>query len=66
MSETVTWSALARSSDGSVVHRADCRHARVPWRWADGKPPWVVADTVRNAPWLKPCRLCKPFDEDSR
>lgn len=52
---------LARSKDGSVVHRADCLHARVRWRWADGKPLWVVAQTVMEASWLKACRLCKPF-----
>ena len=49
---------LARNNDGSVVHAADCRHARVPWNWADRKPDWEVIHTVQTASWLRFCGVC--------
>lgn len=57
---------LARSRDGGVVHRSDCRHARVPWRWADKWPTWVVAETVRSTPWLSACRVCNPLEDSEK
>lgn len=61
-----TMSGFARSKDGDVVHRASCRHARIPWRWADNKPLWVVAQVVRSTGWLRECGICKPLEEVDR
>lgn len=54
---------LARSKDGSMIHRTSCRYARVPWNWADDKPRWVVEDVVARTPWLSLCGKCKPLIE---
>ncbi len=50
---------LARSRDGRVIHRDDCRHARVSWYWPDG----VTADELLNAKLsmgYRTCRTCQP------
>jgi hypothetical protein len=49
---------FARSKDGAVVHQATCRHARIPWNWADDKPSWAVVGFVERASWLRLCRVC--------
>lgn len=28
---------LSRSRNGLVIHERSCRHARMPWNWADDK-----------------------------
>jgi hypothetical protein len=54
---------LARSKDGAVVHLASCRHARIPWNWADDKPWWTVAEVIDRTPWLRWCQICSPVHE---
>ena len=51
--------SLARSRDGRVIHRDDCRHARIPWYWADK----VDADEllhVKLRMGYRTCRTCQP------
>jgi hypothetical protein len=46
---------------GDTIHRAECRFAKkgnaLPWNWAEGRP---LAEWVVGAPWLKPCKVCRP------
>jgi hypothetical protein len=49
---------LARSHDGSVIHRASCRHARIPWSWADA----VTDDELLRAKLRHGSRVCKVCD----
>jgi hypothetical protein len=50
---------LARSKDGHVIHRVDCKHARMPWPGAD-----KVSDdellSVKLRFGYKVCRVCQP------
>jgi hypothetical protein len=50
---------LARSSDGSVIHRADCRYARAPWRWADEATDDQLL-RVKLIVGLRVCKVCQP------
>jgi hypothetical protein len=56
-------SRYRRSHNGSTVHRWDCPRAAnaVPWTFADDKTDAQVFYAIVAAPWLKPCRSCKPF-----
>lgn len=50
---------LARSNDGWVIHRTDCRHARVPWPGADK----ASDDELLRAKLMigyKVCKVCAP------
>jgi len=50
---------LARSSDGRVIHRDDCRHARAPWYWADGATA-VELLHAKLSMGYRTCRTCHP------
>ncbi len=50
---------LARSSDGRVIHRSDCRHARAPWYWADNATANELLAAKLNMGY-RTCRICQP------
>lgn len=53
-----------RNLSGKVVHRADCRtlspQQGMPWVYADDMTPPQVGQVIRNHPWLRACRICRP------
>lgn len=53
---------LGRTSPNKVVHRADCRYARLPYPWANrqGDAKALAEALVRNDGWRwhRPCRVC--------
>jgi hypothetical protein len=53
---------LARSADGYVIHRAECRHARAPWNWADR----ATDDQLLRAKLVNGLRVCKVCDPSFR
>jgi len=50
---------LARSKDGRTIHRADCRHARVPWPGADALTNGELLE-VKVELGYRVCRICEP------
>jgi len=50
---------LARSYDGKTIHRADCRHARVPWRIVDDVDDDFLLQ-AKLALGYRVCKVCKP------
>lgn len=50
---------LARSNDGRTIHRVDCRHARVPWWWADKATDDEVLWAKLEMGYLV-CKICQP------
>ncbi len=51
---------FARSSSGEVVHSLECRHARVPWQWTEGRLLSEVGEVVWRMGYRE-CRVCKPL-----
>lgn len=50
---------LARSKDGLTIHRADCRHARVPWPGADKVSDWELLQAKLTLGY-RVCKDCEP------
>ena len=52
---------LARSYDGSMVHKLECQHARTPWVWTADKFPYEVYRSVYRM-GMRLCGHCKPLE----
>ncbi len=50
---------LARSNDGMVIHRRDCRHARIPWYGADRLTDDELW-SVKMVFGYRVCKVCEP------
>lgn len=50
---------LARSKDGATIHDASCRHARVPWTYADSLDADQLLD-VKLRMGYRVCKVCQP------
>ena len=53
-----------RDQRGEKVHKADCRTLSTGqgsrWDFADGMTADQIVQTMAAAPWLKPCKVCRP------
>ena len=50
---------LARSRDGRIIHRADCRHAWAPWPGADTFTDDELLQ-VKLKLGYRICKVCEP------
>lgn len=55
-----------RNADGTVVHTASCRHARVPWRYAQDFTDARLVIAVDTMAWMRFCKRCCPELEERR
>lgn len=52
-----------RNADGTTVHRSTCRHAAIPWQYAEGWTLDRVLHFVGTLSYMRLCRQCVPMSE---